>query len=785
MLCLFVIAPPAFAVVEDVSSAGVADTPPTTTTTTTVPAEQSQGADSSTPEKPPPGEKLVLRNPRATMAAFLSAIDKAQRGQIEHYVDALACLDLTGLSELPEDARVSQGRKLAALLNAFITKHGVELELIPDNPQGKPYVYNKSADGRTIQIVRAEDDVWRFTWDSLAFVQSPPPEAPVEQVSPAAAKPAASPPTVQAAPAPPAPSTQVPTEHRSAQATMRAFLEAMKDGEVEEASRCLDLSDIAVVARSEKGEELVYLLHKAIKWTKDVVLPVIPDDPLGIPYILRQDELGIIVIARQGEGSDRPGYWLFTKKTVAGLDVLYEALEKQAKQEEEALRRSGQLPEAQAEEEGAALPLSLQLRSSIPEPLKGTWFLLKHWQWLGLLALLLLGMLVYKLTIVFLRTLTGFWLRRRGVTVDERVQRSSFRPVGILAASAVWWLGLTWLALRADVLMVLLLAVKFVTCWAMVWTVYRAVDLLCNYFAFLAARTESRIDDLLVPLVRKVAKVAVTVVGIVFIVEQFTEGRPLQLLAGLGLGGLALALAAQDSLKNLFGSLTVIADRPFQVGDWVHIGDVDGTVESVGFRSTRVRTFYNSQVVVPNATLMNATIDNYGARKYRRASVTLSITYSTPPDRIDAFCEGIRELIRLHPYTRKDYYHVYLNKFGPSSLDILLYVFWEVPDWSTELRERHRLFVDILRLAQKMGVEFAFPTQTVWLERRGGEASDSEHLVLRPGKDDPCSAGLELAAGVFKEAYGADPKPRGPVVINHAPLSEREPGEETDEGNGS
>jgi MscS family membrane protein len=147
----------------------------------------------------------------------------------------------------------------------------------------------------------------------------------------------------------------------------------------------------------------------------------------------------------------------------------------------------------------------------------------------------------------------------------------------------------------------------------------------------------------------------------------------------------------------------------------------------------------------------------------------LSMVYSTPPERIDAFCEGIRELIRLHPYTRKDYYHVYLNQFAASSLDVLLYCFLETPDWSTELRERHRLFIDILRLAHKLGVEFAFPTQTVWVSRAAAGGGPE----VCPSEADPDAVGLAHAARVFEEAYGPSPAHRGPVVVETAPRSKQ------------
>ena len=280
----------------------------------------------------------------------------------------------------------------------------------------------------------------------------------------------------------------------------------------------------------------------------------------------------------------------------------------------------------------------------------------------------------------------------------------------------MWWPGVTWLALPVNVLNVLVLAARFVAIASIVWAAYRVVDVISRVLEARAQRTQSKFDDLLVPLVRKSLKVFIIVFGVIFIADNLD--LPIaSLLTGVGIGGLALALAAQDLVKNFFGSFMVIFDKPFNVGDWVTIGDVEGTVAEVGFRSTRVRTFYNSLVTVPNANLINAAIDNYGARQYRRWSTRLGITYDTPPDKIEAFCEGLRELIRRHPETRKDYFEVHFNAFGAAALEIMVYMFFVTPDWSAELAARHRLGIDILRLAHELGVEFAFPTQTLYLHR--------------------------------------------------------------------
>ena len=191
-----------------------------------------------------------------------------------------------------------------------------------------------------------------------------------------------------------------------------------------------------------------------------------------------------------------------------------------------------------------------------------------------------------------------------------------------------------------------------------------------------------------------------------------------------------------------------LLDRPFEIGDWIVTGGVEGSVESVGIRSTRVRTFYNSLITVPNSQLISAVVDNMGARRYRRYKTMIGVAYDTPPEKIDAFCAGIRELIRRHPYTRKDYYHVYFNEFADASLNVLLYCFHEAPDWGTELRERHRLFNDILRLARQLGVEFAFPTQTVHLHQAPAAPAGPAPAA---GGEDPGKLGRKTARAIVNE----------------------------------
>jgi MscS family membrane protein len=186
------------------------------------------------------------------------------------------------------------------------------------------------------------------------------------------------------------------------------------------------------------------------------------------------------------------------------------------------------------------------------------------------------------------------------------------------------------------------------------------------------------LDDQLVPLVRKTLKAFVIVVGSLFILKYGLRVDIVPYLTGLSIGGLAFALAAQDTIKNFFGSIMIFIDKPFQVGDWITSGEVDGTVEEVGFRSTRVRTFRNSLVYIPNGKIADATIDNHGLRKYRRFYTNITITYETPPELIEVFVDGLREIVRKHPKTRKDFYNIYLNNLASYSLEVMFYVFFAV-----------------------------------------------------------------------------------------------------------
>jgi MscS family membrane protein len=240
-----------------------------------------------------------------------------------------------------------------------------------------------------------------------------------------------------------------------------------------------------------------------------------------------------------------------------------------------------------------------------------------------------------------------------------------------------------------------------------------AVDAMTKVSLNLAAKTESTFDDQLIPFAAKSLKVIIVILGVLIVLQSFGL-NVMSLLAGLGLGGLALALAAQDTAANLFGSITILFDSPFKVGDWVKVKDVEGTVEEIGFRSTRVRTFYNSLVTLPNSVVAKENIDNMGVRPARRIRQVLGLTYQTPPEKIQQFCIEARSLIEKNPKVNPSTVLVYFNNFNSSALDILVQYHLQVFTGTEELETQMEIFLEILRLAKNLGVDFAYPTQTVY-----------------------------------------------------------------------
>jgi MscS family membrane protein len=184
-------------------------------------------------------------------------------------------------------------------------------------------------------------------------------------------------------------------------------------------------------------------------------------------------------------------------------------------------------------------------------------------------------------------------------------------------------------------------------------------------------------------------------------------------------------LAAKDSLANLLGSLLIMFEKPFRVGHWIKVGKTEGIVESIGFRSTRIRTFYNSLISIPSNQLVNTTVDNMAMRKRRAVRTVLHLSYTTASDKVEHFVAAVRELVEASPYTYKDWFRIRLDDFGEYGLRILVNFLLEVSDAQIEQAERQRILLEILKLAETMDIQFAIPPRLPPIENMSSQDTGS------------------------------------------------------------
>lgn len=257
-------------------------------------------------------------------------------------------------------------------------------------------------------------------------------------------------------------------------------------------------------------------------------------------------------------------------------------------------------------------------------------------------------------------------------------------------------------------------AVQILLTFNLAWFCYNMVSLLEHWLGHWAGKTDSLLDDQLVPFIRKTLRVFIVFLAILMLVQNL--GYSISgLLASLGLGGLAVALAAKDSLSNIFGSIMILLDRPFSIGDWIKADNMEGTVEEIGFRSTRIRTFAKTLITVPNSALMNMSIDNFSQMPKRRIKLNVGVTYDTTPAQMRQAVAAIKQLLREHPAIHQEFFLVNFTDFGASSLDIMVYCFTTSTVWGEYLDAREDVCLKIMETLSELGIEIAFPSQTLYM----------------------------------------------------------------------
>ena len=289
------------------------------------------------------------------------------------------------------------------------------------------------------------------------------------------------------------------------------------------------------------------------------------------------------------------------------------------------------------------------------------------------------------------------------------------RPAGNLVMLLGFAIGIAFFGLGESLSLWVNRILNLAVTGCVVWLFFKGIDVLSGQMGHLASTTESRLDDQLIPVLQKLAKVIIISLSIVFYLQLL--GYPVTgIIAGLGIGGIALALAAQDSLSGIFASVTIFLDRPFMVGDFVKVAGISGTVEEIGLRSTRIRTPGKTLVTVPNKEIVDTEIDNLSQRPMRRTEFSVGLTYDTSAEQMEKLLGSLREYLLSNSDVDDQMILVNFTEFGDWSLNIDMKFFLKTTDYEEYLRMRERINLNIMSMVADHGLSMAFPTSTIVME---------------------------------------------------------------------
>lgn len=247
------------------------------------------------------------------------------------------------------------------------------------------------------------------------------------------------------------------------------------------------------------------------------------------------------------------------------------------------------------------------------------------------------------------------------------------------------------------------------------WVFFRLINEFNTIFSLFTIDGKKALNDDIENFIIKSSKVLIFILGFLMFLQSWGVNIT-TFVASLGIGGLAFALAAKDATANLFGSIVIFADRPFKVGDWIELEGVEGTVEEIGVRSTRIRTFPRAQVTIPNAVVANAKIANWTRRSRRRSKSYIGLTYSTTSEQIKNIIEQVQDLLELRNDIHNDSIAVNFESFGENSLNILCHYHTRTTSWKEFLEIQQAVNISIMKIVEKNGSSFAFPSRSIYIE---------------------------------------------------------------------
>jgi MscS family membrane protein len=428
----------------------------------------------------------------------------------------------------------------------------------------------------------------------------------------------------------------------------------------------------------------------------------IPDDPnRGSVYVFYRHPEGLVAIDRTLGQDGKAGRWKFTARTVRGAPALFAAMQ--------------DLPVAGAIAPSRPITPFFTIRErvrAIAPALLHRIGPLDLWQWAAFPAAILLSILLGRLFAAVMAIGLSRSLRCADRSLRVKAARRLGAPAGIAAASGMAIFIMVWLGMAETALAPFMVAMLSALTASLAWLSFRITGIAGGYFQRRAERSAGFVDEIATSLVFGLLKLGIIAFGAIAIADVI--GIPYEgVIAGLGVGDIALAFAARDTVQNVIGGAILMTDRPFRRGDLVETDATMAFVEGVGLPSTRLRTLDDSVLIIPNSRLTDRSIVNWGQRRKRKIRLEISLSYDTPRDRLDAFVRDLRSIYMLQPGSDGTTGFVGLTSLGSSSLDIELWDYFKVSDHHGLVAARHRLIGDIIDLAHRQKISFAFPTRTI------------------------------------------------------------------------
>jgi MscS family membrane protein len=336
------------------------------------------------------------------------------------------------------------------------------------------------------------------------------------------------------------------------------------------------------------------------------------------------------------------------------------------------------------------------------------------YKWAIALLIFILFLLLRKLFSRIIVNSIKALVSKTKTTIDDKLLRMIESPLRFLFIVIGLWIVLDILNLQADIAQHIIRSMFIILIF---WIFYNGVNVFSkDVFKFAEKFGKDLAREVGTFLIKSI-KVFIIIIAVLAVLQEWGINVT-ALIASLGIGGLAIALAAKDTAANLFGGLTILADKSLKIGEWVKVGSVEGIVEDLGMRTTRIRTFEKSLITVPNQYIANNPIENFSRRNIRRIKMTIGVVYDTPSEVLRKIVQDIKDMLENHPDVAKDQsIVVYFDEFGDSSLNIFILFFANTSNWLEYVQIKQDINLKIMEIVEENGSSFAFPSQSIYVEK--------------------------------------------------------------------